>query len=99
MSYTIRKIPLAPFINLLTEIYESGADFVDLNGERNEEKSQDEITISVPMEYISQEVKDEILPPPGVSEESEEQEILEEIDSESPNVEDIEGMLNDGNKK
>lgn len=48
----IRKVPLKQFMNMLHEIYRSGADFVDLHGFKNEEAKQDEITIGVPLEYM-----------------------------------------------
>ena len=47
---TLEKIPLNHFISILVELYESGANFVDITGTPNVE--QDVIGISVKDEYI-----------------------------------------------
>ena len=48
-----RKIPLINFIHLLNSVYQSGADFIDLKGIRNDQESQYEVGISVPLEYMT----------------------------------------------
>lgn len=54
-KFTIRKIPLQMLLGLLSDIYQSGADFVDINGIRNDNAKQDEITVSVPIQYMASE--------------------------------------------
>lgn len=50
----LRKIPLGPFIEILQELFESGADFIDIAGENNDnsEKPRDTIKITVRPEYL-----------------------------------------------
>lgn len=48
-----------------------GADFVDLHGEVDDTGTQDNIKVSVPMDYMSEEVQREMgpaQPPPGIEE-------------------------------
>ena len=52
-NFTIKKIPLEEFISILIELYDGGADFVDVTGKPNSE--QDTIQISVLQEYMSPE--------------------------------------------
>jgi hypothetical protein len=47
----LKKIPLLPFINSLMEIYNDGADFVDIIGEHN--FFQDSIGIMVKEDYFA----------------------------------------------
>lgn len=75
-KFVIRKVPLFTFITLLKEIYESGADFVDLNGIRNDMTKQDEITVSVPLEYMTPEAID---PPAEITEEEQQEENEKDI--------------------
>lgn len=66
----IRKISLKKFLSLLTDIYNSGADFIDLHGMKNDREMQDEVTVSVPLSYMSPESKGDFtedpLPPPFI---------------------------------
>tara|TARA_R110000868_G_scaffold212631_2_gene462512 strand:+ start:438 stop:713 length:276 start_codon:yes stop_codon:yes gene_type:complete len=57
----LRKIPLGPFIEILTDLFENGADFIDLScDENNEEESlRDSVKITVKPEYLSPEEDDE----------------------------------------
>jgi hypothetical protein len=57
---TLHKIPLHQFIGILTDLYDSGADFVDISGENNSEGNQlkDTIKITVNPEYLND---DEVL--------------------------------------
>jgi len=50
----LRKIPLEDFLEILQELYESGVDYVDLDGEQNNEgdSPRDSIMITVKPEYI-----------------------------------------------
>lgn len=51
----LRKIPLEPFIQILTDLFDSGADFIDISGEPGEEengKPKDTIHITVKPEYL-----------------------------------------------
>ena len=57
----LRKIPLGPFIEILTDLFENGADFIDLAcDETNQEESlRDSVKITVKPEYLSPEEEDE----------------------------------------
>lgn len=46
----LRKIPLEGFIDILTELHDKGADYVDIIAKPNEE--QDVISLVVKQEYI-----------------------------------------------
>ena len=51
----LRKIPLGPLIEILQDLYDSGADYIDLSGEQNDgngDSSKDIIQITVKPEYI-----------------------------------------------
>lgn len=85
-KFVIRKVPLRKFVSLLNELYLSGADFVDLRGYINEVELQDNVTVSVPIEYMSEESQAEgsdmeeeydpgPLPPPGIEEEEKEENV------------------------
>jgi dihydropteroate synthase len=57
----LRKIPLGPFIEMLQDLWENGADFIDLSGEQSEDNSptsRDMIQITVKPEYLSNEEED-----------------------------------------
>lgn len=49
-----KKIPLAPFLEILTELYEDGVDYIDISGEVSTDAllPQDLIKITVRPEYI-----------------------------------------------
>lgn len=49
-TITFEKIFLPAFIEALIEIYEKGADYIDITGTTN--RRQDELTIEVLPEYI-----------------------------------------------
>ena len=53
---TLRKIPLKIFIEVLTDAWNKGADFVDIIGTANE--LQDNIGIAIKEEYYSKGDKD-----------------------------------------
>jgi hypothetical protein len=54
----IVKIPLEEFINLLIDIYEKGADFIDIS--KGEEEDNDIIRIEVKSDYMREiSLKDE----------------------------------------
>jgi hypothetical protein len=57
----LRKIPLGPFIDILTDLFENGADFIDLSGnEDNEgEVPRDTLKITVKPEYLSPDIEEE----------------------------------------
>jgi hypothetical protein len=77
----LRKIALQPFIETLVNVYNSGADYIDLVG--TPEETQDVISIVVHQDYISEaeegEESFEL-----VIEEDEDEEEEEESDKESP---------------
>ena len=52
---SLRKIPLEGLIQILTNLYEEGADFIDISGvqDNREEGSVDVIKITVKPEYMS----------------------------------------------
>ena len=56
-------IPLGPFIEMLQDLWENGADFIDLSGEQsndNDPLARDTIQITVKPEYLSNEEEDVI---------------------------------------
>ena len=57
----LRKIPLEPFIQILTDLFESGAEFIDLAGDENNdgETPRDSLKITVKPEYLYMEDDDE----------------------------------------
>jgi hypothetical protein len=57
----LRKIPLGPFIEILTDLFENGADFIDLIGDENNEGEtpRDTVKITVKPEYLSPDIDDE----------------------------------------
>jgi hypothetical protein len=50
----LRKIPLEPLMQILQDLWEGGADFIDISGEQNGENEslKDVIQITVKPEYI-----------------------------------------------
>ena len=40
----LRKIPLGPFIEMLQDLWENGADFIDLSGEQSEDNETEHRT-------------------------------------------------------
>ena len=57
----LRKIPLGPLIEILTDLFENGADFIDLSGNVNDdgETPRDTLKITVKPEYLSLEEEDD----------------------------------------
>jgi hypothetical protein len=57
----LRKIPLGPFIEILTDLFDNGADFIDLSGDENNdgETPRDSLKITVKPEYLSPDLGDE----------------------------------------
>lgn len=51
----LRKIPLEPLIQILQDLYESGADYIDISGEQNGEGDsiKDLIQITIKPDYMS----------------------------------------------
>jgi hypothetical protein len=51
----LRKIPLEMFIQILQELYDGGADFVDISGETNDDSDalKDTVKLTVKPEYLS----------------------------------------------
>jgi len=77
--FIIKKVPLYTFMNLLHNLYMDGADFVDLHGEVDSKGTQDNVTVSVPLDYMSKDERgsaaenENVDPPPGIDEEEEAQ--------------------------
>lgn len=57
----LRKIPLQPLIEILQDLYESGADYIDLSGEQSDNRTtpKDIIQITVKPEYILHDDEDD----------------------------------------
>jgi len=57
----LRKIPLQPLIEILQDLYESGADFIDLSGEQSNEGDtpKDTIQITIKPEYMLHDERDD----------------------------------------
>jgi hypothetical protein len=57
----LRKIPLGTFIEILTDLFENGADFIDLTGDENNdgETPRDTLKITVKPEYLSPDIEEE----------------------------------------
>lgn len=52
-QFILKKIPLDSLLAILSDLYEQGADYIDISGKHNDEK--DEISITVKEEYYSEE--------------------------------------------
>lgn len=51
----IRKVPLEPLLQILTDLFDSGADFIDISGESNTQDGddlRDMIKITIKPEYL-----------------------------------------------
>jgi hypothetical protein len=50
----LRKIPLEPLLQILTDLFDSGADFIDISGENNADGDElrDIIKITIKPEYM-----------------------------------------------
>ena len=59
---SLRKIPLEGLIQILTNLFETGADFIDISGQQDdrEDGPVDVIKITVKPEYMSDESELEI---------------------------------------
>jgi hypothetical protein len=59
---TLRKIPLEGLIQILTNLFEDGADFIDISGQQDDREGGaiDVIKITVKPEYMSDEDELEI---------------------------------------
>jgi len=57
----LRKIPLYPLIEILQDLYESGADFIDLSGEQSDEGDtpKDLIQITIKPKYMLHDERNE----------------------------------------
>jgi hypothetical protein len=58
---SLRKIPLESLIQILQDLYESGADYIDISGEENAEGNdlKDTIKITIKPDYMSTNRDDE----------------------------------------
>ena len=52
----LRKIPLESLINLLADLYDGGADYIDITAESTETDDPDQMKIIVKPEYISEDL-------------------------------------------
>ena len=60
---TLHKIPLDTLIEILTDLYDNGADFIDISGENSKDRDQprDVIKITIKPEYLSDYNEDDVL--------------------------------------
>jgi len=58
---SLRKIPLGAFIEILQDLFENGADFIDISGENSDkgESPKDTIKITVRPEYLESHNEDD----------------------------------------
>jgi hypothetical protein len=61
-DFQVTKIPLEMFINLLVNIYESGANFIDLAAIIDEEAEKDTIKIAVREDYYDNDEEEDDAP-------------------------------------
>ena len=52
----LRKIPLESLINLLADLYDGGADYIDITAESTDSDDPDHMKISVKPEYMSEDL-------------------------------------------
>jgi hypothetical protein len=52
----LRKIPLESLINLLADLYDGGADYIDITAETTDTDEPDQMKITVKPEYISEDL-------------------------------------------
>lgn len=52
----LRKIPLESLINLLADLYDGGADYIDITAEPTETNEPDQMKILVKPEYLSEDL-------------------------------------------
>lgn len=57
----IRKVPLEPLIEILSDLFDNGADFIDITGSENSEGEElrDMITITIKPEYMIDKTDDD----------------------------------------
>lgn len=77
----IVKIPLSSLLDILTDLYDSGADYIDIEGQENIEglELKDMMKIVVKPEYLS---KDDVRDDHILTEEDDDNEEYEEIPSQ-----------------
>jgi hypothetical protein len=97
-EFVLKKIPLRQFMALLNDVYQSGADFVDLYGYSDPDATQDEVIVSVPLSYLAPEFKEEAKaeqpdPPPGLNDEGDQEPFPHEMDEELT-INDISNIIN-----
>lgn len=58
----LRKIPLESLLEILQQLYEDGADYIDISGEVNKDGSieRDVIKITVKPEYLMDDYEEDI---------------------------------------
>ena len=50
----LRKIPLESLINLLADLYDGGADYIDITADSTDDDDPDQMKITVKPEYMSE---------------------------------------------
>lgn len=52
----LRKIPLESLINLLADLYDGGADYIDITADSTDNDEPDQMKITVKPEYMSEDL-------------------------------------------
>jgi hypothetical protein len=52
----LRKIPLESLINLLADLYDGGADYIDITADSTDNDDPDQMKITVKPEYMSEDL-------------------------------------------
>ena len=60
-KYTVQKIPIMDLITALNQVYEIGADFIDLTVICKGEEERDQLLINIKDEYYAEEEEDDKL--------------------------------------
>ena len=60
-KYTVQKIPIMDLITALNQVYEIGADFIDLTVVCKGEEERDQLLIDIKDEYYAEEEEDDKL--------------------------------------
>ena len=58
-KYTVQKIPIMDLITALNQVYEIGADFIDLTVVCKGEEERDQLLIDIKDEYYAEEEEDD----------------------------------------
>lgn len=87
----IRKVPLEPLIEILSDLFDKGADFIDIAGSENSEGEElrDMITITIKPEYMIDKTDDDDIEEIQMSYNSD----FDDDDNKSLSDEDIDNLI------